>query len=153
MLGWAPCTGGWGTAAFLGNTPHCSCSSTIQHSRRHLRDLGQRREEDTVPRYPTHGLGLISACVVVSVTGSAMDQVVWQGSLGLLFLPLPFSPPPRSNSPGLSINCRRGSRGFQEAFARISADLKRDFTGMGGKYPRALERNVIRVTEGFCCAL
>lgn len=107
MLGWAPCTGGWGTAAFSGNTPHCSCSSG-----RCLRDLGQRREEGTVPRYPTDGLGLISACVVVSAMGSVMEQIVWQGSLGLLFLPLPFSPPPRSNSPGLSINCHRGSRGF-----------------------------------------
>lgn len=65
-----------------------------------------------MPRYPTDGLGEISGSVVVPARGSAMDQVVWQGSLELLFLPLPFSPPPRSNSPGLSINCRRGSRGF-----------------------------------------
>lgn len=97
---------------FLGNTPHCSCSGTAQHSRRCSGDLGQRREKGTEPRYPTDGLGLISGCVVVSARGSAMDQVVWQGSLGLLFLPLPFSPSSRSNSPGLSINCRRGSRGF-----------------------------------------
>lgn len=72
----------------------------------------EEREKGTEPRYPTDGLGLISGCIVVSARGSAMDQVVWQGSLGLLFLPLPFSPSPRSNSPGLSINCRRGSRGF-----------------------------------------
>lgn len=91
-----------------------------------------------MPRYPTDGLRLIPGWVMVSARGSAQDQGVWQGSPGLLFLPLPFSPPPRSNSPGLSINCHRGSRGFQEVFDRISADLKRDFRGMGGKYPRAL---------------
>lgn len=91
-----------------------------------------------MPRYPTDRLRLIPGWVMVSERGSAQDQGVWQGSPGLLFLPLPLSPPPRSNSSGLSINCRRGSRGFQEVFDRISADLKRDFRGMGGKYPRAL---------------
>lgn len=64
-----------------------------------------------------------------------------------------FPHSPRSNSPGLSINCRRGSRGFQEVFDRISAGLKHDFTGTGEKYPRALEGNIIRVTEGFFCTL
>lgn len=106
-----------------------------------------------MPRCHSHGLGLIPGWVTVSAGGSAQDQGVWQGSSGLLFLSLSFSPSPRSNSPGLSINCCRSSRGFQEVFDRISADLKHDFTGPGGKYSRALGGNVIRVTEGFCCAL
>lgn len=85
-----------------------------------------------MPRYPMDGLGLIPGWVVVSTKGSAQNQGVWQGNPGLIYLPLPSSLPPRSNSLGLSINCCRGSRRFQEVFDRISADLKHDFTGMGG---------------------
>lgn len=117
---------------FEGEAVHCAHSTTAQCSKRPSRDLGPKREEGTVPRYPMDGLGLIPAWVMVSAKGSAQNQGVWQGSPGLIFLPLPFSLPPRSNSPGLSINCCRGSRGFQKVFDRVSADLKRDFTGMGG---------------------
>lgn len=108
MLGWAPCTAAFfGEHATLFMQRHCPAQQEMLG-----RPGAEEREKGTEPRYPTDGLGLISGCVVVSARGSAMDQVVWQGSLGLLFLPLPFSPSPRSNSPGLSINCRRGSRGF-----------------------------------------
>lgn len=71
MPGWAPGTGDGGAAAFFGEALHYAHSGTAQCIRRPSRDLGQRGEEGTVPRYPTDGLGLIPGWVVVAARGSA----------------------------------------------------------------------------------